>query len=131
MWWKIYFWVILITTFVIYSYITSTGSPKIGDLLGLIISIISIIGLYSYVYKKVIFSAIFWKNFFWVFILSDAIYLIYPYTPLNNLIPLKEIYTSFNDGTSTTLIQGLMIMLLLLPLYFPHYYAIYKLGNKK
>lgn len=131
MWWKIYFWAVLIINLILYFYIASANSPKIGDLIGLIIAVISLIGLFAYTYKKAIFSKSFWKRFFWVFLLSEIIYFIYSYTPLENLIPLRELTTVLGNGNETALIQDLMIIILLSPLFFPHYYAIYKLGDKK
>lgn len=130
MWWKIYFWIILLISFGTYLYIASTNSPKMGDLIELVIAVVSIIGLYSYVYKKATFNKSFWKIFFWVFLLSGIFFAFYQYTPLNNLIPYTEVFTTFNEDM-TTLIQDLMFTILFSPLIFPNFYAIYKLGNNK
>lgn len=113
-----------------YLYIASTNSPKMGDLIELVIAVVSIIGLYSYVYKKATFNKSFWKIFFWVFLLSGIFFAFYQYTPLNNLIPYTEVFTTFNEDM-TTLIQDLMFTILFSPLIFPNFYAIYKLGNNK
>lgn len=58
MWWKIYLWVTAAAFFGINAYIAS-NNPKIGDLLVLILTTVSLIGLYAFVYKKTLLG----KNF--------------------------------------------------------------------
>jgi hypothetical protein len=74
--WKIYFWAFLILMLTAFA---ELGLNKVWLIIDLVFSIVGMIGLFSYAYKRKVFTAIFWKLFFpvllvWHFLYSELIY---------------------------------------------------------
>ena len=123
MWWRTYFWtVVLISAFgIVFGY----GSQPIwtsADWMDVLISVISLLGLYSYVFKKPLFPIDFWKYFFVFTVAVSALYLLYFFTPLQYAITLPIFMQS------QTLNSGQMVLLDIV-ISLPIYYALYKVSD--
>lgn len=126
--WKFYFWFYIIFSFIglfgFYGFAKS-DSIKFGDVLGIINSVVAGIGLYSYVYKKKIFSMNFWRVIFWLSMINFILEILITYTPLGNIIRLPDFLIS-STPESNYFISQVFGWITIFPLYF----AIYKLGQK-
>lgn len=79
MWWKIYFWIIILLEARGFFNILVKGE----DLEAFIIFAVIIISLYSYIFKKYLFKAFYWKIIFW----GSTLYVLINYTTLIYAIP--------------------------------------------
>lgn len=122
MWWKIYFWIYTILTVpgIIFIY-GKLSEWLLVDALEVGTSIAAILALYSYVYKKKIFSRSVWQIFFWVSVASSTIEILYKYTAFNFLSSLLE----------SRMVTSGQEILLGIALSLPIYYAAYQLAYKK
>lgn len=59
--WKIYFWIVLINGAIAYIWYQFS---RLWEIIDLPIFVISMVGLYVYIWKKEVFSKNFWKVFF-------------------------------------------------------------------
>lgn len=123
--WKIYFWIIATLMGLGYFFILMsepTLTPR--DILQLGGEILIMIGLYSYVFKKETFPQVFWKYFFWIWIVIDTIIaFIYRYTELRDNPVMQLLYKSSEsfDASIFAYLFGLI-------LYIPALYALYRLA---
>ena|SRR3989344_1944924 len=125
MWWKIYFWIFLILSIIgLIFFFGQLKTWSFADWFEVITSIIALIGVYAYVYKKKILSSQFWIIFFWIIIVNWLSGVVYAFTPLEEAFPLPDWLTSKT-------VTNEMEMLLTILLSSPVAYAIYKLGQKK
>lgn len=125
MWWKIYFWVLLILSLIGIIFVYGTVDTwNSGDWTDIIVSIIQLIGLYAFVYKKQVFAQIFWRIFFVITIISAGFYLIYFYSALKETLVLPEILQSRAYTSGQDVLIGLILAA-------PLIYALYQLGYKK
>ncbi len=69
--WKIYFWFISFFLFLSYIKIFSEYGFAALFVTDLIISVPAIVGLFLYAYKKILFTARFWKTYFAIDIMWD------------------------------------------------------------
>lgn len=124
MWLKIYFWIYLIfSIFGIFAFLQFTPFSLV-DILGLLLSIVLLLAIYSYVFKKNILQAGHWKILFWVviFLFVEEIleFFVLPKDFLTNLVPFLKSNFPLNAG------ERLFSWLFSIP----GVYAIYKLGQK-
>ena len=71
MFWKIYFWLIIVL--LIFGY-WSEGIGGIWGVIDLVISIGSLIGLFLYAYRKIFLSSLVWKAYFFLYVFWDFTY---------------------------------------------------------
>lgn len=119
MWWKIYFWinvVLLICAFIGYGTFPSWTIRDVVDIIG---CIMGLLGLYAFVYKKMVFTPMVWKWYFWISMAMILIDLGHLYSGLYTLPP-------YLFAPEVTQLKGIYIPLLLLCI--PTYYAIYCLA---
>jgi len=74
MFWKIYCWFIII--FMSLGYLTGQIRGLIG-VIDLVLSSLMFLGLYLYSYKKYLFTTLFWRIYFFVYIAWDLSYNFY------------------------------------------------------
>jgi len=118
--WKLYFWILSVLVAIgLFAGVVLTNSYNAFDWVGLIISILSLFGLFTFVYKKPIFTAQVWKVIFWISIVLDAYYLFYESTPVKDFVPnfLRP------NVSSSNAIETLIGVVLELPIL----YALYQL----
>lgn len=121
MWWKIYFWIYLILSIIgIFGYM-GLQSWNFMAWIEVIFSILGLIAVWSYVFKKPIFTTNFWKAFIWINVGILVFSLIYSYTSLEDLYPMPSWLMSPYP------MDGPMFLFSLV-LGGPMLYAIYKLG---
>lgn len=138
MWWRIYFWIILlINIFFSFDYLRHQNW-NLRDFLYFLSFIIYPLGIYSFVFRKKIFSKLFWKFFFWISIFDTITYLIYVYSPLKNNQLLKLLFYSNIYPDTQILVENKLVCLIctsvlaiFLLFFVPEYYAIYRLGYPK
>ena len=113
MFWKVYF--ILLIAFLIYSYRLLTGQLNAWYYVDLLISVLSLVGLFGLAWKQRFFNANFWKVYFGVYIVWVLAFnlLIGPYI---NRVPVDA-----------TILIGFA---LLLPLYASLYLYAFKFFKK-
>lgn len=70
--WKIYFWLILAIE--IASMFVETVHGSVVEITDMVISVISTIGLFGYVYKKQLLSKLFWKFVFIITVIEGLAY---------------------------------------------------------
>jgi len=126
MWWKIYFWVILVLTVVGMFGLLQNAPLAFIDVIDLVWSIFLLIGIYAYVYKKKIFSADAWKGIFYISILFLIISFldlyILPKGFMEDTLPFLKSNIPSDDSNSI-----LFAWVLLLPAV----YVVYQLGFNK
>lgn len=131
-WWKLYFW-LAITAFTIgLPDIISNVRWNFSSWLLLITEVISLTGLYAYAFRREIFSARFWRAFFWSILLIWNLPVIYSFSPLKYQLPLPDFLGSYlilNTEILTTSIAVIFMMTLVLSI--PTFYAVYKEGHKR
>lgn len=125
MWWKIYFWLTLalavvgsLGVFLIPSEVTSV------IILEFLIFYLALVGLYSFVFSKHIFSSKFWKFFFWFYLFLDIVYILkvlFPEAPFQDYLSLLSAY---EDESMLTVLIGLTLDIPLL-------IALYKLSKRE
>lgn len=122
MWWKIYFWVYAIFTgFGILAY-TKYIPWTLGDILDLFLGVVSVLAVYTYVYKKSLFTNQFWKVSFWVLIITTALGVLYDLTVLKTLIPLPGFLQTQIQTDAGGYIFGLILVA---PALYAHYKLVY------
>lgn len=123
--WKIYFWAYLvINVFGIFALLKFSPLGLI-DIIGVLLSVVLFLGLYSYVFKKKILDGKTWKILFWVviFLLAEEILEIYvlPKDFLQNAFPILKSSLPIDKGES--LFSWLISV--------PAVYSMYKLSSQK
>jgi hypothetical protein len=110
--WKIYFWGLLIL--LAFSYISLFSSnPNMLAYIDTVISVIALIGLYGYAFKRKIFRFNFWKSFFFVIVVWNFCYIAY-----------LQAHSELNATTD------LLINFISFSIALPGYIAIYLYGFK-
>lgn len=94
------------------------------DFLEVIMGILTLVGLHSYVYKKVIFNRKFWNYFFWIQIVWTTIYIIYFLTPLQESIIIPQFLKGATSTDQGSFLTGVIISI-------PAYYALYQISQIK
>ena len=124
MWWKIYFWfnilAVVVGLFAILGLATNTISLVI--LLTFAASIVAIIGLYSYIYKKPTFNKTFWFWFFWINVVYTVASLFYSLAPTDLI--LRNL--SFLNSSAT---PNKLVVFLVSLLHIPWLYAVWQLSK--
>ncbi len=130
MWWKIYFWIILILTVI--GFIGSVPlltSLTFADWRGVAESVLIVIGAYAYVFKKEVFRNQVWKILFWYLIIFWSLDLLYHLFLGQSLDFLQVLFKNSSEVTSS--IGGDFGVLASVVLGLPAVYAIYKLAYRK
>lgn len=118
MWWKIYFWIIVVLTVIgVFIELPKFTSWNFADWEGQVESVILSLSLYAYIYKKNIFSKDIWKYVFVTILVVWAAQTIYYATKLPALKFLEF-------STPITLEIGVISMILATPALV----IIYRLG---
>lgn len=128
-WWKICFWIyailgVLGTIILLVTWFSHSGFAAIlsfANWFELVTSIIAVIGLYEYAYKKKILHDLIRKVFFWVLLVDYTVGLLYGFTPLHDVIRMP----SFLQSNSITTPTGVLLTILF---NLPVLYAFYKLS---
>ena len=71
MFWKIYFWVLVV---LLAFYHPSVGFPRIWEVIDLVIDVIAIVGLFAFCWEKRILTRLFWRAFFPICIIWNVFY---------------------------------------------------------
>lgn len=71
MFWKIYFFVLVV---LLAFYHSSVRFPRIWEVLNLVIDVIALIGLFGFCWEKKIFKRLFWKTFLPICIIWSVLY---------------------------------------------------------
>lgn len=134
--WKVYCWVLLVIGILsILTSILDLFGGRVGTLysnIAYLNSLISILGVYCFVYSKRYITIIFWKYFFWiniVWIVLTFIQTFFSTAPMINHLSFFEESTLDTSGISE--FTALVILVPLLILILPSYYAMYKLSKGK
>lgn len=123
MWWKIYFWFYTVLSVVGALGLILGKDLMLIDIGYMVLLVVSLFGLFSFVYQKKLFSGKFWMVIFWISVLTTGLYTLYALAPHDQYVQyLSWINGSF--GTSSKL-TSLVSVLFDLPLYI----ALYKLGT--
>ncbi len=134
MWWKVYFILIsLFNIFFLYDYLQNLNWTSY-DLAEFISLIIAEVGLFAYVFKKKYFSLLFWKIFFWGFIVNNAASILYFFTPLRDSTLLRIIFKSNVYQDTQINFENKLVCIFcmsLLVFFLPSFYALYRLGYPK
>lgn len=113
-WWKIYFVIITILSFVgMFSYLSSENSG-IAEYLQLVLLIVATVGMFGFVFMKKILFPKFWMNFFFVHILFGILYLFVTNVDLKQGLSNNEYYISMAIGFIFSI---------------PAYYALFSYGR--
>jgi len=123
MWWKVYFWIILVMSVLglVFGYGRMQTWP-LASWIEIVGSIILLLGLYAYVYKKKILKPSFWNIFFWLMIFSTVFAIMWAFTPIKTVLPLPGWFSSKVITAGVELLLGVVISI-------PNYYAIYRLSK--
>ena len=121
--WKIYFWIILVlhplTTAAMF-FDTDDLYTNIDKLIALVIYPIIILAIYGFAYNRRIFSAVFWKIWIFVALISDAY-------SLSDIFRAEELEFT-TDGAFYLYIA--VILVLVVPLMVFQYICLYNYGFK-
>lgn len=130
MWWKIYFWVLLILTIIgfisIGHFLTSL---TFADWRGVAESVLIVIGAYAYVFKKEVFRSQVWKILFWYLIIFWSLDLLYHLFLGQSLDFLQVLFKNSSEVSGA--IGGDFGVLASIIFGLPALYAIYKLAYRK
>ena len=124
MWWKIYFWIYLIVSVISLFALLQYAPFGLFEILGLLLSVVLLLAIYAYVFKKNILQTSHWKILFWIVIflfVEEMLELfVLPKDFVANFAPFLKSNIPLNAG------ERLFSWLVSLP----GVYAIYKLGQK-
>ena len=124
MWWKIYFWFMLFLGVIgVLAYAAMfPWSPMETFEVGL--SVVLLIGLYSYVYKKPLWNKSFWRITFWLYVAWTLFVFLDLYISLRSNISGMFVSRLSMDGDGAALVLGTVFSL-------PEFYAAYQLSLQK
>lgn len=134
MWWKIYFVFISIFTILAFYDYFSNLNWTFYDLIAFLSTAIFAIGIYAFTFNRKIFSSLFWRIYFWLFIVWNTFDLFYLFTPLKNNKHLGYFFQSnvypdtqitFENKLACIFCMSLLLLLL------PSFYMLYRLGYPK
>jgi hypothetical protein len=127
MWWKIYFGITLVEALLnILGLFTAPGIHIFTQIVVILLFLVAVVGLYGYIYRKKIFSHIFWQYFLGIYLLIDIVYLIYsaiPNAPVISFLSFLTIYKPDNYS----FIEAIFGVAIDIPLL----YALYQLTKEK
>ncbi|MEK7078775.1 MAG: hypothetical protein AAB929_01780 [Patescibacteria group bacterium] len=109
--WKVYFW--FLTAFMLSGYLWQ-GFFRIWEIVDLIISVISLIGLYAFSWRKKIITLAFWKTFFFICIIWNICY--------QYLIPLPSVPAEVDLGGISKNILAMVLWTPFIPLMIALYF---------
>jgi len=112
--WKIYFWIVIINAVFVYPW---QGFSRLWEIADLLIFLMAVVGLFAFVWKKVIFSIGVWKAYFTIQILWNIFYLF--------ILPLPE---KIMDSYQISQITASTITVIF---YIPLFYALYVYSFKQ
>lgn len=119
MWWKIYFWVYSVLLIALGLIVYGTKRVWLPvHFVEIGMSILVVLGLYSFVYRKKLASGTFWKIVFWFFMTSALLEILYKFTSFDLLSSILESKERPREYLVVSLLIGI-----------PYLYAFYKLGN--
>lgn len=133
MWWKIYFWITLlgaingITGIVVYLIRTSIrlSISNIIDILYVVNFSLAVLAVYAFIYKRTIFTPLFWLCFFWINILIDIFHFLYdlsPYVPVFH--KLAFLFAMHKPN-------AILLNISLILFDIPFFYSSYQLSQRK
>lgn len=125
MWWKIYFWALLILLIIGSFAILQYAPLTVMDVMGLISEVLLFVGLFSFVFKKSFLNPSFWKILFWVYILFFTLNLLELFVFPEGF---SEKYLSFLSSNIPSKPEDVLFAIIL---YIPALYAVYQLGQGK
>jgi hypothetical protein len=135
MWWKIYFWIICC---ILIFDITALFSDKIINIYLFIIDILNtvilLIGLYAYVFKKRIFSRTFWEFFLWiniVYFLLESLYILAPENPFIKYLSYLQSTKLSDELLFAGLLQRVFSIAFSAAFLLPLVFSIYQLSQGK
>lgn len=122
-WWKVYFWTVLALTLIGVPLVYGNLSPwTFADFLEVILSVFFLVGLYSYIFQKPMFTKDIWRIIFWISaMVSIVLEVLYKFTTFDFLSSMLE---SRTITSGQDLLIGIIITL-------PVYYVLYQLGYGK
>lgn len=125
MWWKIYFWIVLVLTIigVVFVY-GGLESWDFAAFFEIITSIIGLMAVYAVAYGKKILNPTFWKVMFWLIVVNWVFNMFYAFTPLGEALSLPGWLSSKTVGSPQELLFGMVFSM-------PIAYAVYKLAYQK
>ncbi len=132
--WKLYFWFsfmffFLALFFLIIDYHIELIKINVFHWSLFISEILSIIGLYSFAFKKKIFSSKFWLFLFWYILITWNLTYIYQFLPDTQIFNYLKLLITLPMLTDQN--YSLMILLTCFLISSPTYYAIYKLSQRR
>lgn len=114
LWWKIYFWISLFLLLLgIVGQVVAPVEPMWLFAADGVLYSIALVGVFSYVFRKVIFNNLFWKGFFWFTIVYTLLYILYAIAPDAPGINLLSFLAY--QGEEDALITGIIGVLLSIP----------------
>lgn len=121
MWWKLYFWILLLLTPFGFASLYSGKILTMLDWVDVLLCIGCLLALYAYIYQKSVFTQKVWEVFFWSTVIYMVFWILYYFTPFKTVffIPPFLMSRSYTDGT--IVIWDIFFSL-------PTYYAIYQLA---
>lgn len=124
MWWKLYFLLMLLTVLGTLSDYVPTSLP---NFIALILMVLSLLSLYSYIFKKPFLSPDFWRKFFWVSVVLTILSILAETTSIGK----NSVYLLFFHPPTTYDSFGYLVAvyLLIFIIALPGYWALYKLGQ--
>ncbi|RJP45765.1 MAG: hypothetical protein C4584_02800 [Armatimonadetes bacterium] len=125
MWWKIYFWILLILSVVGLFGLLSGPRFAFADIVGFIFNIVVLVGLYAYIYKKNIWHPLIWKVAFWIWVVFSVEMFLELYILSEDFIN-KYLFV-FKSNLSYSEFEVLLSWLLAAPAI----YVLYILSKKK
>ena len=94
--WKIYFWFLLIAIIPTYLW---QGFSRIWEVIDVILMLVAMLGLFAFCWQKKWFSSMFWKTFFYGYIIWNIFqqYIYHSYRKIQDLQthPQKSKYVQF------------------------------------
>lgn len=125
MWWKIYFFLIVLLLLAGSFGILQYSPLTFADIISILLEITTVVGLYTYIYKKNMGTSRFWQIIFILYATVTFITLIDIYALPKNFIEqsLPFLKSNVPQEDSTVLFT--------IFLYLPIQYALFQLGFKK
>lgn len=114
--WKIYFWITLLNFF---TYLC-LGFSRFWEIVDFIIFAVALIGLFAFIWEKIIFPRLFWKINFFTHILWNMFYLYFLPFPEQ----IKEITEASQFTISTTSV------IYYIPLFYGLYFYAFKFNQE-
>jgi hypothetical protein len=122
MWWKIYFGLDIILGGVSVASLFDGTKQNIPIHVFLIVTYcFALVGLFTFVFKKQLFPLNFWKYYFWIYLIIDAVYFVYGFIPS----PYQKYLSFLSVYSETSVWDSVIDTALDIPLLF----ALYKLKN--